>query len=165
MRAEAALTAGSGEDARALLESGIRKSVSKVLGFASRNPSDLGATTIDRTTGGTILLADFFLATDEDVDEYVDVVLADYDASTDKLDVVMKEYLIALYGNGLDAYNMYRRTGKPNNMMPGIDNQAIDAFPRSMLYPADHVNLNANATQKGSLNELVFWDTGQTIVR
>ncbi len=165
MRAEAALTAGSGEDARALLESAIRKHVAKVLGFAARSPVDLSATTIDRATGEVIPLADFLLPDQDDIDTYVNNVLSLYDNATDKLDVVMKEYLISLLGNGLDAFNMYRRTGKPNNMMPGIDNQAIDAFPRSLLLPSDHVNLNSNVTQKSGLGELVFWDTGQTTLR
>ena len=94
------------------------------------------------------------------VDAYVAEVLSRYDSATDKLDVVMKEYFIALWGNGIDAYNMYRRTRKPNNMVPLIDPQANStaSFPRTMLYPANYVNLNSNATQRET-TEQVFWDT------
>ena len=49
-------------------------------------------------------------------------------------------------------------------MQPGIDFQAIDPFPRSILLPADHVNLNQNADQK-TLAENVFWDPGTSTVR
>jgi len=69
----------------------------------------------------------------------------------------MKEYYIALWGNGLDAYNNYRRTGKPENMQ---FTQEADpgAFNRSMIYPSVHVNLNQNAAQKSSQAVQVFWD-------
>ena len=30
----------------------------------------------------------------------------------DRLNVIMKEYFIALWGNGIESYNNYRRTGK-----------------------------------------------------
>ena len=33
----------------------------------------------------------------------------------DKLDILIKEYYIAAWGNGLESYNMIRRTGKPEN--------------------------------------------------
>lgn len=90
--------------------------------------------------------------------DYVDVVSTKFDVSPDKLNIIMTEYYIALFGNGVEAYNMYRRTGKPANMQlmravsPG-------SFQRSLVYPSDFVNLNINATQK-SFTDLprVFWD-------
>lgn len=39
-----------------------------------------------------------------------------------------------------------------------------DAFPRSMLLPANHVNQNANVSQK-TIGDLVFWDNGSAPVR
>ena len=159
MRAEAALTAGTGEDARALLESGVRKSIADVFAFESLSPGDFAETVFDPIAGVDVPRGEVFGPTDEDVEAYVANVLDAYDNAADKLDVVMKEAFIARWGNSVETFNAYRRTGKPNNMQPGIDNLAIDAFPNSILLPAEHVNQNANATQK-TLAELVFWDNG-----
>jgi hypothetical protein len=157
LRAEAALTASTGENARTLLESAVRKSITKVLSFSSAiSASDLSF--VVATTPSLVIGSDLLPKT-ADVDAYVAEVMSKYDSATDKLDVVMKEYFIALWGNGLEAYNMYRRTGKPNNMPPLIDPQAAStaSFPRLMLYPADYVNLNSNANQR-TTTEQVFWD-------
>ena len=165
MRAEVALTGGSSEDARALLESGVRGSIAKVRGFASK----IGAEELSFKIGFdpinmVDILAETLLTTDDDVEEYVAFVLDTYDNATNKLDVVMKEYYISLAGNAYEAYNMYRRTGMPLNIQPGLD-PAIGSFPRSLLYPSDNVNLNANATQKSDLQQLVFWDDGSAQLR
>ncbi|NNF32642.1 MAG: SusD/RagB family nutrient-binding outer membrane lipoprotein [Saprospiraceae bacterium] len=164
MRAEAALTASTGEDARALLESGVRKSISVVRSFESVSPSDFTETVFDPISGMNVPRGEVFGVTDDDVEAYISFVLETYDNAADKLDVVMKEAFIARWGNAVETFNAYRRTGKPNNMQPGIDPLAIDAFPRSFLLPAVHVNQNANASQK-TLYDLVFWDNGTSIVR
>ena len=69
----------------------------------------------------------------------------------------MKEYYIALWGNGIESYNNYRRTGKPSNMQPVLQTNP-GPFIRSFLYPSVYVNLNKNATQKSSTAVQVFWD-------
>jgi len=69
----------------------------------------------------------------------------------------MKEYYIALFGNGIDANNNYRRTGKPDNMQ--LTRAASScSYTRSMLYPSTLVNLNQNASQKSGVDVRVFWD-------
>ena len=159
LRSEAALTMGTGEDARVLLESGIRKSIAKVISFKSLVPVTMSRT-IEIRGGGSGTIEEVFVPNDEDIDKYVNFVLAQYDAgdADAKLDIVMKEYLIALWGNGLEAYNMWRRTGKPNNMVPALEPVAGD-YVRSFFLPDVHVNRNANASQKG-LQDRVFWDDG-----
>jgi hypothetical protein len=145
MLAETALTLGTDGDPRAYLESGVRKSIEKTISF-SKSVVDVPAE---------------FDPSQEDIDAYVNEVLALYDAATsddERLQVIMKEYLLALYGNGLDAYNSYRRTGKPDDMQPTRDPNP-GAFARSFWYPADYVNLNQNASQKSNLETQVFWDT------
>ena len=107
--------------------------------------------------GSVSTVSEIFEPSAADVDAYVAHVLETYDAASDKLDVVMKEYYIALYGNGMEAYNMYRRTGKPNNMMPALEPNP-GPFIRSFFLPGDHVNRNLNANQK-ELTAPVFWDT------
>lgn len=161
LRAEAALTMSSGEDARALLESGIRKSMAKVESFESLVSSLMSEARETRTGNGTV--KELYGMTAEDVDKYVNLVLDNYDNSSDKLDVVMKEYYIALWGNGLEAYNMYRRTGKPANMAPALEAEP-GSFPRSFFYPSVYVNRNSSATQKADLTSTVFWDNGSATV-
>jgi len=158
IRAEAALTANTGEDARALLEEGVRASISKVLS------TDIPTAELTAVIGSdpiteVDILADVLIPNDSVVNAYVENVLSLYDDSSDKLDVVMKEYYIALWGNSIEAYNLYRRTGKPNNMPPLIDPSAAATsdFPRSAFYPANFVELNENATQR-ELTDQVFWD-------
>ena len=154
MRAEAALTANTGEDARSLLESGVRKSIDKVIAFKGLVPATMSR--VVSTRDGESTVEALYVPDADDIQKYVEFVLARYDAASDKLDVVMKEYFIALFGDGLDAYNMYRRTGKPNNMAPALENNP-GPFIRSFLYPANNVNLNSSASQK-SLTVQVFWD-------
>jgi hypothetical protein len=143
MLAEAALTMNSGGDARASLEEGVRQSIAKVKTFEGM---DAGA--------NTSLYAD-----DAAIDAYVDHVLNAYDgADADgKLEIVIKEYHIAAWGNGIEMYNAYRRTTYPSGMQPSREANAGD-FPRLMFYPADYVNLNANANQR-DITQQAFWDT------
>ena len=92
---------------------------------------------------GSDILANTLIPSDSIITDYVTAVLDRYDAASDKLDVVMKEYYIASFGNGIEAYNLYRRTGKPNNMAPLIDPgaAATASFPRTMPYPNSFVCL------------------------
>ncbi len=163
MRAEAALTASTGEDARELLEAGVRASMDKVLGFESLiGSADLNSViATDPITGEDIFAGDVLLPSDDDVEAYVAYVLDAYDnaaSDTERLDIVMKEYLIASWGNGLEAYNAYRRTAMPLNVQPTIEVGGGD-YLLTALYPADHVNLNANVTQR-EFSDKVFWATG-----
>jgi len=160
MRAEAALTLDTKDDARALLESGIRKSINKVIGFKSLVPTKM-AEPRELRSGETGTVEELFVATEEDIDAYVDLVLSNYDAAgsnAERLDIVINEFYIAAWGNGLESYNMYRRTGYPSNMAPALEPDP-GPFPRSLFYPNVHTDRNANATQK-SLTDPVFWDDG-----
>lgn len=151
--AEAALTmSGYTGDARALFLSGVTKSISRVMNF----PTQVGVTPCTAST-----------PTSTAVTNYINFVTAQYDAATTndaKLDVVMKEYYLALWGNGLDAYNMYRRTGKPKATINGGQGFQLPVLPnagpfiRSFLYPSVYVNLNTNAKQKANWTTKVFWD-------
>ena len=157
MRAEAALMLGTSDDARALLESGMRKSIAKVFSFASLVPGEMN-TLIDSRVG-TGPVSEVFVPDADEIDKYIAFVMDQYDnaaSQEDKLNVLMTEYYLALWGNGLEAYNMYRRTGKPDNMAPGLD-PAYGTFIRTFFYPDVYVNRNANAIQK-ELTVPVFWD-------
>ncbi|WP_235296892.1 SusD/RagB family nutrient-binding outer membrane lipoprotein [Portibacter marinus] len=156
MRAEAALTLGTNDDARELLEKGMRASIAKAVSFESLVPGTMGSSvTLRDGSEGTI--KELFGTNDEDIDNYVEKVLAIYDAADadGKLDLVAKEMMIASWGNGLEAYNLYRRTGKPNNMQPALE-AAFGQFPRTFLYPAINVTRNASVSQK-ELGDNTFW--------
>jgi Susd and RagB outer membrane lipoprotein len=73
------------------------------------------------------------------------------------MNFIAREYWIAAFGNGVEAYNMYRRTGLPSGMQPTLDPNPGD-FPRSWWYPQTYVTLNSNAEQKADLTTKVFWD-------
>ncbi len=164
MRAEAALTLGTGEDPRALLASGIRKSLDKVESFESLVASTM-STQLTLRDGSTGTVKELYGMDEDSKTDYINEVLAMYDASAnddDRLDVIIKEYYIASFGSGLEAYNMWRRTGKPSNMTPAIE-PAFGQFPYSFLLPIDHITRNSNIEQK-TLADRVFWNvSGPTV--
>ena len=150
MLAESALTLSTTGDAKALLKSAIEKSMADVRALA------LGSTEAGKLA---TFEADQKIVWTADVAKYVTKVLDDYDAAATpdaKLTIIATEYWIALYGNGIESYNLYRRTGKPAQQ-PGLDPNP-GAFVRSFFYPTSFVARNANAKQKPNVATAVFWD-------
>lgn len=117
---------------------------------------------------------------------YVNAVLAQYDAgdNTRKLEIIMTEKWIQSFGNGVDAYTDYRRTGfpvlfNPNDatMAPGgkvqppingdpvnpgaqkaVPVQLSKAYPLSLPWPSTELELNPNAPkQKQESTFKIFW--------
>lgn len=152
LEAEANLTLGLTDagDARTLLKNGINASISKVTSF----PATVNVTVPTTYTTG--------LATQ--TTNYLNLVLANYDAAAStsaKLNIVMSEYYIALWGNGIEAYNNLRRTGMPLNMQPAVAVPNPGFFMRSFYYPSEYVNRNLNAAPQktpGDAVNKVFWD-------
>jgi hypothetical protein len=90
--------------------------------------------------------------------DYMTSVGSSYDAAGIKTDVIGQEFWISLIGNGVEAYNMYRRTSAPRNMQPTLQ-VSSDPYFRSLVYPANYANLNSSATQKDvTVTNKVFWD-------
>lgn len=142
LKAESVLSLGANGDALASLEAGIRASMNKVLNFDSRT-----------TTSS-------FAATQADVDAYVASVLEEYglaSSNAEQLDIVIREYYLAAYGNSIEAYNTYRRTGFPSNIQIPVINETVP-FPRTFSFPQDEVNRNTSIDQRPVTNQ-VFWDT------
>jgi hypothetical protein len=77
------------------------------------------------------------------------------------MNYLAREYWIASVGNGIEAYNLYRRTGMPSGMQPVLS-PTPGAFPRSYWYPANFANLNNTVDQKAGLATQVFWDNNST---
>ena len=160
--AENDLDLGNVARARVRLEQGMRDSFDRVFAFSSLI-GDVGKVVAEDLDGNTITLEERFLDTyDDDVDTYVDYVLARFDEATndtDRLNVIIKEYHIAAWGNGIEPYNNIRRTGMPLNAAPLEDPLLFQTavFAWSAIYPQEHVNLNRNAVQK-AVTDKVFWD-------
>jgi hypothetical protein len=150
LAAEAALSGANGNP-RSLLEAGVRASISKVIGYPA---------TVNVSAPAS------FVPDGSRVTAYVDKVLERYDAATtndERMEVIQQEYYIALWGNGVDAFNNYRRTGKPGKMSYTVAQAGGDMI-RSFFYPSVLVNLNKNITQK-TLDKKVFWDTNPAILK
>ncbi|MFV0565309.1 MAG: SusD/RagB family nutrient-binding outer membrane lipoprotein [Flavobacteriaceae bacterium] len=141
LKAEAVLSLGVSGDAWAYIESGIRESMAKVLGFNAATASSS------------------YAATTTDIDSYVSIVSTEFNAASDsgKLDIVMREYYLSGFGNAIEAYNAYRRTGYPSDLQVPIKNKDVP-FPRTFLLPSHAVNSNASLNQRATTNQ-VFWDT------
>lgn len=131
---------GIGDNVNALsfLNSAVSNSISKVMGFRT-----------DISTGT-------YVPTTTAINDYKNYVTTKYNGAigNDKLDVIVKEYFIASYGNGFEAYNTYRRTGMPKNMEEPLK---TDVFPRTLLYPSSFINSNSNAPVKNATVK-TFWD-------
>ncbi|MGC4037878.1 MAG: SusD/RagB family nutrient-binding outer membrane lipoprotein [Chitinophagaceae bacterium] len=151
LKAEAVLALGitTPGTARTLLQTGVTASIDKVMNFPLKSGYTVPADKVPSTT---------------QVTNYINLVLSKYDAAAtddDKLNVVMTEYYLAAWGNGVEPYNNYRRTGKPNNMQPPAAVPEPGYFMRSFFYPSVFVNRNVNApVQKnpGNAVDKVFWD-------
>jgi hypothetical protein len=171
LKAEAALNLGvslassqsTGIDAATAFAAGVKNSVEKVVAFSSTAGVTVPAARLTTLNGaGNGSKTNYYTWTNS--------WFAGASAATpgtitpgNKLDVVMREFYIASYGNGIEAYNMYRRTGYPTGMqfLLAHDNtDASDPFIRSAYYPAAAVNRNANITQKSTVDVKVFWDPG-----
>jgi len=99
--------------------------------------------------------------TTADRDAYVAAFTSDWNAAgttADKLDMWATEYFISMVGNGIDAYNSYRRNGFPRSLQPNVEPDP-GSYPTTQYFPANFVNTNSNATQRTSKSDRVFWNT------
>ena len=140
LTAESALVLGTLGDPAVLLEEAVRASLEKVISFGNVNSE--------------------FEPDPEDIDAYVEDVLSKYSAANseqEKLNVIMKEYYLAAYGNSIEAYNAYRRTGLPSDLQIPINDDNPN-FPRSFPYSELETQRNSSLSQKQN-SDKIFWDT------
>jgi hypothetical protein len=150
MLSESALTLGTTGNARTLLQGAIEKSFADVRALALATPEASKITAFETANN---------YSWSTEVARYVNYVLAEYDAATTntaKLAVIAREYWVALHGNGIESYNLYRRTGQPAQQ-PALD-PSPGPFIRSLYYPLSYINRNSNAKQKANVTTQVFWD-------
>ena len=151
LSAEAAITLNitTAGTPRELLEKGIRASIAKVLAF----PATV-----------SVVVPDNRIPSQDAIDLYASTVLDNYDAATtdaERLNIIIKEYYLSAWGNGIEPYNNYRRTGSPNNFQPVLTTPNPGFFLRSLFYPSVYKNRNSKApAQKNPGDEAnkVFWD-------
>jgi len=143
--AEAELVSGDPTAAKNSMFAGMAKSMDKVLNFYPR--TERFDAIMDIYFGGLSFVVNSFYAR----------VDAEWDAADNVMDVLGMQSFVAQYGNGLGAYNFYRRTGFPTTLQPNIEPNP-GGFIRSFYYPADHANNNSNISQKTGVTDPVFWD-------
>ncbi len=108
------------------------------------------------------------------IDSYISEVTDRYSNAnndTERMSVIAREFYLALWGNGLEAYNLFRRTMNSNLAFDPTNGQEWRHFPRTvqvhrqsspgefystMKYPAAYIQRNNNAPSK-SLTTKVFW--------
>jgi hypothetical protein len=135
--------------ANALLEFelAVRQSISKTTSFIEMPSSVPPQATIDSQTTA-----------------YWNFLSSVYGGSTNdkKLELIIKEYYIASWGNGIEPYNNYRRTGYPSNFQPTLE-EASGLFFATALYPASAANNNPNMPNNVRTKK-VFWDELTTLL-
>ncbi len=142
-RAELALVAGNTPAARQFVLDGLAKSIEKVTPFGGIDPTaDLS-----------------FAPTSGEIAAHATVVGDAFDADSEGgWNVMAQEFYVALYGNSIDAFNFYRRTGYPDNLQPNLEPNP-GSLNRSFFYPANAANNNSSISQKPNVTGQVFWDT------
>jgi len=82
-------------------------------------------------------------------------------STPDRINIMAREYWVSLFGSGVEAYNLYRRTGAPYGMQPTV-NPSPGAFPRTFWYPNNLANRNSSVPQKANLTGKLFWDNSSS---
>lgn len=145
IQAELAMAGMDPTTAKTYMLSGMVKHINKVMSYGSLDPN-----------------ADLSMApSTTEVEDYITAIGDAFDAAAtmeEKWDIFAEQFLIASYGNGVEAYNFYRRTGYPTTLQPSLD-PSPGSFVRSMFYPTNAVNTNSNISQKADVSTPVFWDT------
>ena len=86
---------------------------------------------------------------DADVTNYKNFVSQRWSTVNDRLKNISKEYYLALWTNGIEAYNLMRRTGFPNSddLQPA-EGENPGTWYRSFRYPSVMVDRNSSVSQK-----------------
>lgn len=132
--AEAAIRLGTPGDPQTLFQEGIRASMTK----AGVSSTDISA--YFTANPSTVTLA----GTNEH-----------------KLNQILTQKWIAWCGNGIEAYNDYRRTGYPRLQVVQFPNpESPTAIPRRLFYPNSEINTNTTQipTPQPGIATPVWWD-------
>ena len=159
MIAEWNLVNGNTEVARQFLASGLAESFSKVTGFAAEMGN---AAAVEFRSSASISETEFLGSLQANIDAYIDYVAGTgatslWNTTNDKMGLLVQEYFLALFGNGVEAYNTFRRTDKPSDLQPLLKTANNDMI-QSFFYPRTEVDNNNQLNQKSDHLQKVFWD-------
>jgi len=145
IQAEAALTLGTPGDATLLLGEAVKAHLHSVNTVVS--------------TGGNSAA----LMSEATIDAFVQQLVDEFEAADEsgKLNLLLTQKYIAQYGNGIESYNDYRRTGLPQLPEPLAP---LNTFPLRLTY--SQTELATNTAVSGDAGTLqtsqqitpVFWD-------
>ncbi len=114
-----------------------------------------------------------------EVTNFIDNIESEFLAASDekKLEIIMTQKWVATFGDSMDQFNDYRRTGYPvlanpngsskeyqldnGDGWPLLDNLTVlnNGFQHSFFWPQPELNLNQNApAQKDPTAYKIFWD-------
>lgn len=166
-KAEFDLTSGSASAVASHVRDGMEKSIAKVNDFlGTSDPAYDGNLLLDDTEFNAITgeitngsYSGDLVPTSSQITNFINSqVELITNTSDDSWNTLAEQVFVNTYGNGIDAYNFYRRTGYPTSLQKNIE-QASGNFVRSFFYAASEANSNSNITQKPNVDEQVFWDT------
>ena len=165
MKAELVLAGETSGDARALLEEGIKASISHVNSVSKKSDDKCPE------------------IASEDATKFINSVCDRFDSANaaKKMEIVMTQKWIANFYNPVEAYSDIRRTGYPILFKGDSDNMAytpyaqkvepevsltpynlvsLFAYPRIMWYPQSEIDVNPNISNKDRIvsDKVVFWD-------
>ncbi len=143
--AEAALTMGTAGDPKQLFQDGITANLNSINTISTSGGNS--APTLPTAT----------------VTAFVANRTTQYDAAdaAGKLSAVITQKYIAGYGNGIESYNDYRRTGLPVLPAPIAP---LNTFPLRLAYSVTELSTNASVSDKADKLQTaqqttpVFWD-------
>lgn len=145
IRAEAALTLSTGDNAKQLFLDAVTANLNSISSYAVANGGP--AISTSAITG------------------FVNKLGLQYDAAADnnaKLSLIMTQKWIAQFGNGIESYNDYRRTGYPV-LDPLLS--PLNVFPLRFYYTTTELATNTTlsgakgtALQVAQQTKPVFWD-------
>ncbi|MFM9840603.1 MAG: SusD/RagB family nutrient-binding outer membrane lipoprotein [Cyclobacteriaceae bacterium] len=139
MKAEILARRGNVAGAKTALTSAVTNSISQVQNFALAKKQTVTPSRIPS------------------ISAYLTAVSSAYDAAPNKLDVIGREFYVSLFGNGVEAYNSYRRTGAPRNLQPTLQTGA-GPWTRAFPYPATYITLAGGTAKPNESVNKVFWD-------
>ncbi|MBT28566.1 MAG: SusD/RagB family nutrient-binding outer membrane lipoprotein [Thalassobius sp.] len=96
----------------------------------------------------------------EGVEEYIEARMEVYNEVTtdeERLEIIMMEKYVAMFGNGIESYTDFRRTGYPDNLNTPLSTSG--PFPLRFPIPPTETTANANiSTDAQDVTIPVFWD-------
>lgn len=125
----------------------------------------IGASPADLYESGIRAAMEFNGVAEADIDVYLAQPEIAYQGGEEGREQIWLQKWIALYGNGVEAYAEWRRTGYPD-LTPGPDAENNGLIPVRLFYPSSEESLNAAAWQEAmqrqgdpTENTRVWWDT------